>query len=404
MTAMKKTLILLLMLFITLFTLSQQLNKKEGGPVTERDRLGLQGDVTYVQQFFFNIDTLNKTSVVKHLRTCQIIKFNRSGNVISQKSLAYSLAKPEGKEESSEKIDLEPWLADQTIKFKSESDHNTTVVLNENEGKSAYSYDDNGNLKTYKHSIGNDISVKIDLSWDKFGNWTKLTLSALDDIGTRGNYYYQRTIEYADKEPTINKIPFLTINGLDLLSKEKRNIIDYYVLLKSVGNNGPWLEAGKFDLNNGYFEFSDAGGEGTSYGQLALFRGVNGMDILAYNSYRTSAVLYEQRSGEKPIFYTLQNLNLVNITNQVFPSLGKESFYPMGYKGNMDLIHTYYILPQYGLNIKYTVDTNLGDFCKTYQGKQENMTEACESYSKLVKKEITISFDKSIAKFVISKK
>ena len=57
MTAMKKTLILLLMLFITLFTRSQQLNKKEGGPVTERDRLGLQGDVTYVQQLVFNIDT-----------------------------------------------------------------------------------------------------------------------------------------------------------------------------------------------------------------------------------------------------------------------------------------------------------------------------------------------------------
>lgn len=403
---MKTPLILFSILFIPFFSSSQQVNKKEVVQVTERARLGFQGDVTSVQQFYFNIDTLNKTSIVKYLRSCKIVKFDHSGNLVSQKELIYNLANPEGIEKSTEKIDLVPWLPDQNVKFKSEHYHDTIVVLNENEGKSTYSFDNNGNLKTYKHFVGNDIMVKIDLAWDKFGNWTKLSLMAVEDRGAIGNYSYQRAIDYSIKESTINKIPFLTINGMDLLSKEKRNIIDYYVLLKSAGNE-PWLEEGKFDLNNGYFEFSYEGGDGWAYGQLALFKGINGLDIIAYNLYNTESASYSIHYGKRPKFYTLQNLSFVDVTDRVFPTLGKDLFYPTGFKGNTDQIHTYYILPQYGLNIKYVVDTSLGDFCgKMKQNPQEyeNIKEACEAYSKLLRKEINISFDKTTSKFVTNKK
>jgi hypothetical protein len=405
MNIMKTITILFSMLFFTLNSSSQQANNKEPEQVTERDRLGFQGNVTYVQQLYFNIDTLNETSGVRKLRTRKILTFDNTGNVLSQKELVYSLATPEGSEENSEKISLEPWLPDQTIKFRSEHFHDTLIVLNENEEKSTYLFDAKGNLKSYIRYNGNDIMVNIELVWDDFGNWTNLSLMTLDELGEIGHVSYERLIGYSDKKPTIDKIPFITINGIDLLGKVKRNIIDYYVLLTSAGNQ-PWLENGKFDLKNGYFEFSAEGGMDKTIGQLALFKGADGLDIIAYNSYRMTPATYMYYWGERPKFYILQNLRFTDITDRIFPALEKSSFYPEGFKGNTDQIHTYYVLPQYGMNIKYVVDTSLGDFCskmKQEPQESENLKEACESYSRLLKKEINISFDKSSAKFRVRK-
>ncbi|NPA67768.1 MAG: hypothetical protein GXO50_04075 [Chlorobi bacterium] len=193
---------------------------------------------------------------------------------------------------------------------------------------------------------------------------------------------------------------------------EKRNVIDYFRLLqeskmidvdcKLIKRKKTWLceseknEAGfssrkeaVVDIKNGYIQIVDEGtGGGALITEIALFKTTDKKDIIGVNTYFADGML--QMSSFPPTFYSYKDTSLVSLKN-IFPKTDPNMFFIKPYDLEKELIGSYYILPHYGTNIKFCLDSSFVSL------REESFKKNIKTY------EFTYLFDKEKGKFLLKK-
>ena len=191
---------------------------------------------------------------------------------------------------------------------------------------------------------------------------------------------------------------------------KKRNIIDYFHLLKkskltdidcNLQKTGEtWkCESTKdedgfvkeydvtADVKNGYIQIIDEGtGGGTLVTEIVLFKTADKKDVIAVNTYFADGML--QMSSFPPVFYFYKDSSFISLKN-IFPKTDPKQFFIKPQDSEKELIGSYYILPRYGTNIKYCLDSSLVSL------REKSFKKNIKTY------EFIYCFDKEKGKFLL---
>ena len=260
------------------------------------------------QQITYGLDTLADKYAYKTLWNITEVILNDDGEITTAVQTNFSIKNQNGLVDSSKNIystELYWWFGapeiDPIFKKYYEQTFTDSVLT---DGDYTFQYDINSRLISHIFNYYGELEIRTDFIYDQYGQWTQITKQFHDFIGRTYSYEItERTIRY-DSEPFKPVTQdYLTVNGVNLFTKEKKTIVDYYMLLKRNGIFQPQNDGGTFDVSNGYFEYEDEGtGAGIFTGQIVLFKTLEGKDILAINGYLAEYEAYARLSGDPPNF------------------------------------------------------------------------------------------------------
>jgi hypothetical protein len=388
-----------LMLFIVFFvacsTKKEPTENEDTEEALQEELQALPTEPVY-SQLVYRLDTIEGRYIVKELKSVRLV----NDNVVS--CTTYPLVRSEGVQDPAacDQFTLPEEYYNTQKNFSGVSDSTFSFKPSEYQTVNVH-FDKEGLLTFYKSSF-----VKVVVENFVGRKWTKATVGYMDDRSGIWSYHIIQRKASGTFEPLPN---YLTVNGENLLTKQKRSIVDYYVLATRLGLFSPEHSGGTFDIANGYFEYSDEGtGAGQYVGQLALFRAANGSDYLAINGHYAEPNLYLSHiSNSPPSFYTFNNGAFEEVTS-IFPSVTPEIFFPQG-KAEDIRLETFFSLPRKGLAITYNINPMFIDFCKKLDEvtsiddeTREDYKKRCDQLSKRQWDSIAIKFDKAAGRFVIN--
>ncbi|MFC2090599.1 hypothetical protein ACFLT1_07445 [Bacteroidota bacterium] len=356
-------------------------------------------------QTTYLLDTLAENQVFQELKNITEVKLTRNGEVESVVQTMFSFEHQDGiiadgNEIYSPDSFFKSELSSIYEKYDEQGLADTIII----DGRYTYEYDEKSQLISFREKGGWN---EIHFIYDQHGQWTQSTLNILEERSGHISYEItKREFQYNDKSIISVTPPYLTVNDVDIFKKEKKSIVDYYILLRKAGIFNPGNYGGSFDASNGFFEFQDEGtGAGLYTGQLALFRTNDGNDIIAISGYSQEAWIeyYLSANGDRPNFYLFKN-NLFTELTEIFPEVNKQLFLDENDTISLEQITTYFTLPQKGLAIRYNVDDGLGVFCDKLEiinDAPAYYVDICRWYSSLSKTYINIEFDKVSGTFNI---
>jgi len=169
------------------------------------------------------------------------------------------------------------------------------------------------------------------------------------------------------------------------------------------------------DIPNGFIHFSDEGtGGGTLFQQIVLFRTIERDPIIGINIGGFNGFYFENRIK----FYTPENENWMDVTNEVFPLIVAEQFLSPGFYDNnrknfgqnpgfFDMV---YDLPQYGTTITGTINygkiktllTDKIDLLNGVELTEKQVGFLTNLLGNLRYETVKVNFDKKQGKFYIA--
>jgi hypothetical protein len=341
-------------------------------------------------QTVVQVDTLETGDVVKKVVSYQTIDGSNSS------SYTYSLAYPKGKK-SETPPDL--WMLSMyDSKAATYAGLKGTSLVGPS--NSTYRFNEKGILTFYK-----DYMNEIRAEGNTAGEATDIQIGIMDERSREFSWFFV-TRNFQEDLPVPQT--FLSINGENPLKKDRKNIVDYYVLATTSDIFQPEHSGGQFDVPNGYFEISDEGtGAGTYISQLVLFRKNDGTDYLAIASRSVEPVDYIWVSSPgPPSFYTFNGSSFDEVEG-LLPELESGIFFP----DSLETVsaQTYYVLPQKGLSISYNLNYDpVMDYCENrLDDLEDNMSpedfaakkKQCEVFGNLEKTQIELAFNKELGRF-----
>lgn len=317
----------------------------------------------------------------------------------------YSIENPTGKTTTDRSALWVLTIYDEARKAYSVKGDTTILLPSEDDVQSAYVYQ-NGKLTYFS-----DFLYQVEVRPDAEGNPIDIKVGIKDErnLDKFSWYFIQRDYKQNLSQPS----NYLELNGKDPLEKERKSIIDYYVLMTRAGLFQPEHTGGMFDVSNGYFEIMDEGtGAGQYTSQLVLFRKNDGKEIIALASRGAEPVRYMVVSSyQPPKFYTFTGSKFEEVLD-IFPQISDDVFLPEGVSNEEVNFETYYVLPRKGLAITYNLNhAPIIDYCENQLAKsKDNMSEEdffwenekCKIYQKITKTEIKLPFNKETGKFEMS--
>jgi hypothetical protein len=359
------------------------------------------------RQYTYLLDTIADIYVYEELRNVSEVILNEEGEVKSAVQTNFSFKNMEGSKEES--INIYSPIVHWSYLHQSEQDSITSLIkyykksLKDTllkDGEYAFQYDKNSRLILFAQAYASSSPpfLIFDFQYDQQGRWTQITKHFREERS--GHFSSEITIrEFPENNKPLDKIytTYMTVNGESLIDKGVKTIVDYYVLLKKAAIFVPDNDGGKFDVPNGYFEYSDDGtGAGEATSQIALFKTNEGKDLLAINGYYMDpGSSYPITSGHPPTFYSFDNKSFTELAN-IFPDVNINLFFDRD-TGSVEGIPFYFTLPQKGTSIQ----CNFGIPINFLRENYNNYKELCDTYSGIKRTSFTLEFDRIIPGFYV---
>jgi hypothetical protein len=358
------------------------------------------------RQYTYLLDTIANTYVYEELKNLSEVILNEEGEVKSAVQTSFSFENQDGKKEESISIyspivhwsylhQTEQDSISMLIKYYKKELTDTLIK----DGEYTFQYDKNYRMILFTQAYpSNPPFVIIAFQYDQQGRWTQITKQFREERS--GHFSSEITIrEFPENNKPLDKIytTYMTVNGESLIDKGVKTIVDYYVLLKKAAIFVPDNDGGKFDVSNGYFEYSDDGtGAGVATSQIALFKTNEGKDLLAINGYYMDpGGSFPTTSGRPPRFYLYENKTFTEQTS-VFPDVNLNLFFDRD-TGTVEGVPFYFTLPQKGTSIQCNFGLPINFLRENYN----NYKEVCDTYSGIKRTSFTLEFDRVIPGFYV---
>lgn len=357
------------------------------------------------QQKTYLLDTFAGSQVYQQLINTTTVSLADNGAIKSVVQQNFSIVHPEGLDPGTSGL-YYPALSN---RFSEKEETNPQLIkmaaeefFDQTSGTEDYifEFDKNGNVRSI---IGREYwRPKMYFYYDKNNQWTKVVKQLPDERSNHTTYEItERRIQYDKDKPLPTLVPvFLTSNGTDIFQKNRKNIVDYYVLAKLSEIFNPENEGGTFDIPNGFYRNTDEGtGAEIITKEMALFRTSTGQVLIALNEYGSDP----WRDAQAPRFYGFENGQWVK-KNDVFPEIHKgEIFGGPPPPAQEEQVPAHFILPQRGLAIQFVIHKHWVDICgdTTNQYNFQNKAEKCSWFKQLDRTQANILFDKVSGRFKI---
>ena len=349
------------------------------------------------QQVTYVIDTLVGSYEIKELKNITNVILNEKGEIKSAIQTNFSFEKKDGDKKES----LNIYLPMTCWSFSSDSlpilqkyfnqAHKDTLI---EDGEYTFRYDTNSRLIEVT-----GYSAVMTILYDNKGFWTQVTKRFIDErYGSSTYEITKREIQFDNESIKPVDPTYLTINGENIFSKEKKDCADYVVLMIKAGIVS--LSDYHLSISDTYMEYEDEGtGAGTATIQLRLWTTNDGKDIIVTNAYSKEPGLnWITIEGNTPRFLTFVNNSFTEIPS-IFPNnqLSTKLFYNTNYEGEVAKAPTYFVLPVDGDIITYNLGVPI-EFLREYY---HDFKDSSDINDVIQRTSVDITFDSEKGTFYV---